>query len=94
MVTLYDAKFGADPERTPRSDGVRSDRAGSPADYLVMELVDGGRRGRTESGRPARRPSTRPGVGAAAAGSAAVHQFGMVHRTSVGPTFCCRPRVR
>jgi len=80
LVTLYDAKFGADPESHPRSDALQRTGPGAQLTYLVMELVDGGTLAdRIGPNGLAAVDVARVGA-AAAAGLAAVHQFGMVHR--------------
>ena len=80
LVTLYDAKFGADAESNPRSDALQRTGPDAQLTYLVMELVDGGTLAdRIGPNGLAAVDVARVGA-AAAAGLAAVHQFGMVHR--------------
>src|SRR6478735_8406778 len=80
LVTLYDAKFGADAESNPRSDALQRTGPQAQLTYLVMELVDGGTLAdRIGPNGLAAVDVARVGA-AAAAGLAAVHQFGMVHR--------------
>ena len=80
LVTLYDAKFGVDAESNPRSDALQRTGPDAQLTYLVMELVDGGTLAdRIGPNGLAAVDVARVGA-AAAAGLAAVHQFGMVHR--------------